>query len=126
MYELYFQLVFVNLYWGVFNLLPVFPLDGGQVSKELCEGRWRGRGLRVALQVSVGVAAAVAAYGVVCFLDSKSDRSFLGFLPWWFPRGSLWTALLFGMLAAQNYQLLQHLGRGYHYEAPDDRVSWEK
>src|SRR6185503_19320423 len=29
---LYWALFTVNLIWGIFNLLPVFPLDGGQVS----------------------------------------------------------------------------------------------
>ncbi len=123
---LYISLVAVNLYWGVFNLLPVFPLDGGQVSKELCEARWGGRGLQTALKISIGVAAAVAVYGLVCFAESRSPRGLLDFLPWWFPRGSLWTALLFGLLAAQNYQLLQFHSRGYYYEAPDDRVPWER
>src|SRR5262249_20643518 len=40
---LYDFLVFVNLYWGIFNLLPVFPLDGGQVCRELCGMRWSTR-----------------------------------------------------------------------------------
>ncbi len=25
----------VNIYWGLLNLLPIYPLDGGQVSREL-------------------------------------------------------------------------------------------
>src|SRR5262249_8193181 len=28
-------LMFINLVWALFNLLPVWPLDGGQVSREL-------------------------------------------------------------------------------------------
>jgi Zn-dependent protease len=123
---LYFFLFSVNLYWGIFNLLPVFPLDGGQVSRELCEGKWRGRGLQVSLKISIGVAAAVAVYSLLCFVEERTDRDFLGFLPLWLPRGSLWTAILFAMLAVQSYHLLQQVGRGYYYEAPDDRVPWEK
>lgn len=123
---LYIALIFVNLYWGIFNLLPVFPLDGGQVARELCEGKWRGQGLQVALKISVGVAAAVAAYSLFCVVDARSGRGMLDDLPDWFPRGSLWTAILFAMLAVQSYQLLQQIGPGYTYEAPDDKVSWEK
>jgi Zn-dependent protease len=30
------QLVFVNIAWGIFNLLPVLPMDGGRVMESLC------------------------------------------------------------------------------------------
>ena len=126
---LYIFLFQVNLYWNIFNLLPVFPLDGGQVSRELCEAKWRGDGLRVALKISIGVAAAVAAYSLLCEIDHKRGGELLGFLPWWFPRVSFFTAILFALLAVQNYQILQQLGPrggGYYYEGPDDRVPWER
>ena len=32
---LYFHLVQVNVAWGLINLLPIFPLDGGQVARSL-------------------------------------------------------------------------------------------
>lgn len=125
---LYLQLVFVNLVWGVFNLLPVFPLDGGQVSREVCEGRWRGRGLLISLQVSVGVAAAVSAYSILCEMDRRSADGFLDFLPWWLKLGSFYTAILFALLAVQSYMLLHQLGGrgGFYSEGLDDRVPWEK
>jgi len=124
---LYGSLILVNLFWGIFNLLPVFPLDGGQVSRELCEAKWRGRGLVVALRISVFVAGAVALYSVLCWYEVKSGGGpITDNLPWWFPMGSIFTAILFVLLAVQNYQLLQQVGRGMYYEAPDDRVPWEK
>jgi Zn-dependent protease len=125
---LYLQLIFVNLYWGIFNLLPVFPLDGGQVSRELCEGKWRGRGLRISLQISIGVAAAVAVYSLFCDMERRSGGDTLDSLPWWFPRGTLYTAILFALLAFQSYQLLQQVGGGggFYSEGVDDRVPWEK
>lgn len=119
-------LVVVNLYWGIMNLLPVFPLDGGQVSRELCEGKWRGRGVVVSLKISIGTAVAVAVYSVVCEMERRSPTGALAFLPWWFPTGSFYTAILFGMLAYQSYQMLQFHTRGYHFEPADDRVSWER
>ncbi len=123
---LYASLVAVNLYWGIFNLIPVFPLDGGQVCRELCDGRWRGRGLRISLQISVWVAGVVAIYSLLCELEMRSgNKVVLHALPWWFPIGTLYTAILFAILGVQSCQLLQQLGRGY-YEAPDDRVPWER
>ena len=120
-------LILVNLYWGIFNLLPVFPLDGGQVARELCEARWRGRGLQIALKISIAVAGAVAIYSLVCWFEERSGGGpVTDNLPWWVPRGSIFTAILFAMLAVQNYQFLQQFGRGIYYEAPDDRVPWER
>jgi Zn-dependent protease len=51
--------VFVNLGWGLLNLLPILPLDGGQALAELLPGDQRARMRRAAL-VSVPVAGAVA------------------------------------------------------------------
>jgi stage IV sporulation protein FB len=124
---LYWALFTVNLIWGIFNLLPVFPLDGGQVSKELCDAKWRGRGLPMALRISIAVAGAVAIYSVICWFEMKNGGGpITDNLPDWFPRGSIFTAILFALLAVQNYQLLQQVGRSIYYEAPDDRVPWEK
>jgi Zn-dependent protease len=124
---LYRALFLVNLIWGIFNLLPIFPLDGGQVAKELCEARWRGRGLVAALKISIAAAGAVAIYSLICWFEERSGGGPLtDNLPFWVPRGSIFTAVLFVILAAQNYQYLQFLSRGMYYEDPDDRVPWEK
>ena len=124
----FFTAIFVvNLYWGILNLFPVFPLDGGQVSRELCEAFWGGRGQRISLQISIGVAIAVAAYSLLCVMEERTqNHQLLSHLPRWFPRGDAYLGILFGLLAYQSYQLLQHLGRGVYYEAPDDRLPWEK
>jgi stage IV sporulation protein FB len=31
--EAFSDLLFINLFWGLFNLLPIFPLDGGQLAQ---------------------------------------------------------------------------------------------
>lgn len=63
------DLLFVSVVWGVLNLLPILPLDGGRVMQSLLDMATKGRGERPALIVSVvvGTAAAVAAlaYGEV-------------------------------------------------------------
>ena len=81
-------LVLVNVFWGIINLLPIWPLDGGHISRELLvRFLVPSKGIVVSLMVSI--ACAVMA-GCLIVYWSKS----------------LWNALLFGFLAYQSYQAL--------------------
>ncbi|QEG30475.1 Peptidase family M50 [Gemmata obscuriglobus] len=120
----YFSLVRVNLVWGVLNLLPVFPLDGGQVCRELC-GQFSGpRGKRISLKISFGCAILVVAYSIFCVMDTRgAGAGFTNQLPSW-ALGTVFTAILFGFLAYQSYQLLGRSAWEDHHW--DDRVPWER
>jgi Zn-dependent protease len=83
------MLLFVNLFWGIFNLLPVLPLDGGQVTKSLLVQYDPWDGARKALWVSV------VAGGIIALFSLLVMRS-------------VYVALLFGILAFQSYQSLQN------------------
>ena len=74
----------VSIFWGLFNLVPIFPLDGGHVLRS-----WLGP-RREKIAYLVGVACA-AAFGLYMLLVWKS----------------LWNTLLFAMLAWQNFQRYQ-------------------
>lgn len=121
----YDTLMFVNVAWGVLNLLPVYPLDGGQVTRELCLMKWATRGTRVSLKISFGVALLVVAYSLLCAIDTgQFGADLTGRLPWWVPRGTVYTAILFGFLAYGSYQLLQRIEwTDTHW---DDKVPWER
>jgi Zn-dependent protease len=106
---LYHSLIFINLYWGLVNLLPVWPLDGGQVCDEICTHFSPRRGRQIALQISIAVAAAFCIYSIACVVEVKEGEDWFKDLPHWVPRGSVWSAILFGMLAAQSYQVLQRV-----------------
>jgi Zn-dependent protease len=80
--------LFVNVFWGMFNLLPVFPLDGGQVARNILIQYDPYDGARKSLWVSV------IAGGVIALLGLLVMRS-------------VYIALLFGILAFQSYQSLQ-------------------
>lgn len=56
------DLLYVNLYWGLVNLLPIYPLDGGQAARALFQERQPYDGLKRSLIVSAvtGGAAALA------------------------------------------------------------------
>lgn len=104
----YDAMVMVNLYWGILNLLPIYPLDGGHVSREVCGKFWGGRGRRISLKVSFVLALVVVAYALLCVMDSRGmGAGMTRELPLWFPRGGIFTALMFGLLAYSSYQLLQ-------------------
>jgi stage IV sporulation protein FB len=123
---LYSSLWYVNFGWGLINLIPVFPLDGGHIARELCEWRRPGRGERLSIQISVWVAIAVAFYSFICVLEPRTEKlHFLKEIPWYL-RGNAYIGILFLFLAYVNYQLLQRFGRGMYYEAPDDRLPWER
>lgn len=96
------QLLQVNIFWGLLNLLPIWPLDGGHVCYEfLLELRVR-EALVKALWVSVTVAGAVAIYTVIRL---GKDLSHDFFIP-----------LMFGYLAYSSFSLLQsYSGRGGGY-----------
>ncbi len=73
----------INFWWGLLNLLPIHPLDGGQIAMELLPSRRR------ALQVGLVVGVAVA---ILFFLS-----------------GAFFPALLFGYLAWQNHAAMKNL-----------------
>ncbi len=55
-------LQWVNLFWTLLNLLPVMPLDGGQLLRICCEAFWGVRGLKYALLVSMGIAVIMSLF----------------------------------------------------------------
>ena len=57
-------IVFVNLGWGVLNLLPILPLDGGNIMSSFFQLVSPKRGETVARFVSIFVAVVAAAYAV--------------------------------------------------------------
>ena len=81
------DLIWVNFGWGLFNLLPVLPLDGGRVLMGVLGAKHQ----VAALVIGGTLAAAVAVL-------AGFARQLLGIAP------QLWIALLFGMLAFQNFQ----------------------
>jgi Zn-dependent protease len=93
-------LIFINLMWGLVNLLPIWPLDGGQISRDICEGVWPSQGLPRSLGISMMVAGLLAAHCLLVVIG-------LRLLPLEF--GSVYTAILFAILAIQSFQLMQQV-----------------
>ena len=88
------DLFYINIFWGLVNLLPVFPLDGGQIARALFTARDRYRGLSYALQLSCVTAVVV---GLLAYFVLQNQ--YMGFM--------------FFILAFSNYQMWQQANRPY-------------
>lgn len=82
------MLLFVNVLWGLVNLLPIYPLDGGRVSRELFMLGNPRRGIVASLWLSAIAAAGMAAFG-------------------WLQWHSFYTAIFFGYLAYGSYATIR-------------------
>lgn len=76
------DLIWINFWWGVLNLLPILPLDGGRITELYVTP------LKRALQIGIVAAIAAALYG-------------------YFSMGSGYMLFLFGFLAWQNYKAIK-------------------
>lgn len=62
LYFLSFHLLWVNISWGLLNLLPILPLDGGQILNGLLQISLGPKALLISLAVSFVCAASFAAF----------------------------------------------------------------
>jgi stage IV sporulation protein FB len=88
LHALVIALLWINVFWGLINLVPVYPLDGGHVARYLLLQADPLDGVRKSLWVSVIAGGLVAAVGLLLL-------------------GSVYMGILFGFLAFQSYQSLQ-------------------
>lgn len=89
--QLIVDVIYISIFWGALNLLPVFPLDGGQIARELFSLVNPRDGVRQSLILSMVTAVALAVVAVA---------------KW----NSLWSALFFGLLAYESYTAYQFYG----------------
>ncbi len=82
--------VLVNIFLNIINLVPIFPLDGGQVSRNLLEIVDPRDGTRKALILSMGVAILCGALG--------------------YQNHQIYIAIFCFYMAYQNYQMLNFSG----------------
>ena len=117
-------MLWINIFWGLVNLLPVWPLDGGQISREICE-HYRGRdGMRLSLVISLATAAAVAILAVIEWVMAKPLIPYLSF-----GERPLFPVIFFGLLAFQSWQLLRFIrmaGPDWDQEDQQPRAPWEQ
>src|SRR5262245_9740899 len=113
--KMFYMMMAINLFWPLFNLVPVWPLDGGMVTRELCTGLSRQNGLQISLRISFAVALLLAIHAIAAQYGSFRIR--------YMPTG-FYAAIFFGALAYESYLLFKQSSY-LHYEPPDDRLPWE-
>jgi stage IV sporulation protein FB len=86
---LLYDVLQICVLWGMVNLLPIYPLDGGQIARELFLRFSPRDGIRQSMALSIVAAIAMAAYGYVHM-------------------GSLFVAFFFGYLAYSSFIALQN------------------
>jgi stage IV sporulation protein FB len=87
-------LFLISMLWGFFNLLPIYPLDGGQIARELWLYFYPRQGIPQSLMLSIVTASLVAFYQI-------------------FYVKSLFNGMLFCFFAYESYQILRaYSGRG--------------
>lgn len=123
-----FTLLFLfiqNLFWGILNLLPIWPLDGGKILREVCAMAGSRRADVVTHTVSIGVAGFLCLWGVLTFTGNRFpaiENLLLGFRP------SLMSTMFFALFAFENYQMLEYhrrQGRRF-YSEDDDTPPWRR
>lgn len=114
------MLLSVNLWWPILNLFPVWPLDGGQVAREIFTKVSPRNGVRYSLVLSIVVAGGLA-------LNALSARMGGPTVPY-VPAGGRLMIMFFAMFAIESFFLLQaENARNRHWRNPDDddRLPWE-
>jgi stage IV sporulation protein FB len=99
-------LFYINLVWSLLNLLPIWPLDGGRICREFLEWLLPDRGTTLALGISLVLAGLLAA-NALCIHLTKHALPVFDRIPLVRSFGSLYTAVLFGLLAYSSFQMLQ-------------------
>jgi len=76
--------ILISIVWGILNLMPIYPMDGGRIAREVCAYLFPRRGIELSLILSMTVAILLIAIAL-------QHEAYL-------------LAFLFGFFAYQNYQ----------------------
>jgi membrane-associated protease RseP (regulator of RpoE activity) len=105
--DVYRFLVWINLMWGLVNLMPIWPLDGGRVSEILLSWYDRSRGLRWSHVLSLLVSGVLAVVAITLTQD-------------------LFLTIFFGYFAMVNFQVLQTLHQAQSMGLYHDDEWWRR
>jgi Zn-dependent protease len=109
-WETYFYLFQINWLWPLLNLLPIWPLDGGQITGEVLHKVNQRDGRRWGHIIAMVTAGVLAVYTFVNSVDEGSLR--------------LLRVMFFASFAFVNYQILQSYHRHHQIYGGDRDPDW--
>ncbi len=116
------NLLSINLLWPILNLLPIYPLDGGQITREVATLARPRDGAINALWLSLIVSAALA---INALIGANGGNPFIPYAP-----TGMYLTILFAFLAVGNWQMIQQeraaQRESYGGYESDDRLPWER
>jgi len=101
-------LVQINFLWGLVNLLPIYPLDGGQATQVLLSQVDPKQGVRWGHIVSLLTAGILAV------------------LAYWLNPEDYYLPIFFGVLALMNFQVLQSLHQAQSFGVYQEDDWWRR
>jgi Zn-dependent protease len=119
-------LLLQGIFWNLLNLLPIWPLDGGNIAREIF-AMLRLRNPDILMHtVSVGTAGLLCAYGIASVMGIPVPvlDQVLGIY-----RPSLMMTIWLGLFAYQNWQMLQVYQQQrsfYNRYDDDDSPPWRR
>jgi stage IV sporulation protein FB len=122
--EIMFDLFWINLIWGCVNLLPVWPLDGGHVSRDIITWFAPSRGVQISLVLSIIVAGGIAINVLLAYLDKPHIPELAV--------GGTYMGIFFAILAVNNFMQLQFESsrrtrpRWNRSDDDGERLPWER
>jgi stage IV sporulation protein FB len=105
-HDIFVRMVYINLYWSLINLLPIWPLDGGQIAGVLLAMFNRHRGMHWTHVVSLVTAGVLAI--------------------WSFQQQDMFRGIFFALFGVINFQVLQTQHHAARYGALEDDADWWK
>jgi Zn-dependent protease len=139
------MLLMINFYWAMLNLLPVWPLDGGWITRDVCGIISPRTGTLMALWISLVVSGVMCLNVVLLLTKSKTLPEYVGLNHYFgtfhavivLPDGDvvsygsgMFTALLFGLFAFSSLQGIMNESRTSQrrrrYWDDDDEVPWKR
>lgn len=94
------MLLEINLFWPILNLLPIWPLDGGQIAREVCQALMPVRGTAFSLGISMVVSGVLAAH----MLMASHGQPLIPFLE---DYGDMFLAIFFALFCVNSFTALQ-------------------